>query len=97
MPSELKPAPRSQQARELAELAGGVGRILERARRNLDANDLKMASHWVDWAVEAEPDSAEAHALRAAVYERRVGAETSTMSKGIFRAAAADSSQRAKP
>jgi alkyl sulfatase BDS1-like metallo-beta-lactamase superfamily hydrolase len=97
VPSELKPAPRAQQARELADLAGGVGRILERARRSLDANDLKMASHWVDWAVEADPDSAEAHALRVAVYEKRVSAESSTMSKGIFRAAAADSAKRAKP
>jgi len=97
VPSELKPAPRRQQARELAELAGGLGRVLERAQRSLDAGDLKMASHWVDWAVEAEPDSAEAHALRAAVYERRVAAESSTMSKGIFRAAANESAQKARP
>jgi alkyl sulfatase BDS1-like metallo-beta-lactamase superfamily hydrolase len=96
VPSELKPAPRAQQARELAELAGGVDKIAARARRSLDAGDLKMASHWVDWAAEAEPSSAEIHALRAAVYEKRVAAESSTMSKGIFRAAANESAQRAK-
>jgi alkyl sulfatase BDS1-like metallo-beta-lactamase superfamily hydrolase len=97
VPSELKPAPRAQQARELVEVAGGLARILDRAQQSLDANDLRMASHWVDWAAEAAPDSKEAHALRAAVYERRMAAESSTMSKGIFRAAAADSSKRAGP
>jgi alkyl sulfatase BDS1-like metallo-beta-lactamase superfamily hydrolase len=97
VPSELKPAPRAQQARELVEVAGGLARILDRAQQSLDANDLRMASHWVDWAAEAAPDSKEAHALRAAVYERRMAAESSTMSKGIFRAAAADSSKRARP
>ena len=56
-----------------------------------------MASHWVDWAVEADPDSREAHALRSDVYARRVEAESSTMSKGIFRAAANESGARAKP
>jgi alkyl sulfatase BDS1-like metallo-beta-lactamase superfamily hydrolase len=97
VPSELKPAPRAQQARELVEVAGGLARILDRAQQSLDANDLRMASHWVDWAAEAAPDSKEAHALRAAVYERRMAAESSTMSKGIFRAAAVDSSKRAGP
>ena len=97
VPSELKPAPRAQQARELAELAGGVARLLERAAKSLSSGDLKMASHWVDWAADAEPDSAEVHRLRAEVYKRRVDAETSTMSKGIFRAAANDSAKRAQP
>ncbi|HTO52037.1 MAG TPA: alkyl sulfatase dimerization domain-containing protein [Myxococcota bacterium] len=97
VPSELKPAPRAQQARELAELAGGVGPILARAARSLAAGDLRMASHWVDWAIEAEPESREAHALRADVYQRRVEAESSTMSKGIFRAAAQDSAKKLAP
>jgi alkyl sulfatase BDS1-like metallo-beta-lactamase superfamily hydrolase len=97
VPSELKPAPRAQQARELVELAGGLAPILARAQRSLAAGDLRMASHWADWAVEAEPESLEAHALRGEVYQRRVEAESSTMSKGIFRAAAQDSAKRLKP
>jgi alkyl sulfatase BDS1-like metallo-beta-lactamase superfamily hydrolase len=97
VPSELKPAPRAQQARELAELAGGVAPLLARASASLEKGDLRMASHWVDWAVEAAPDSREAHALRQAVYAKRVEVETSTMSKGIFRAAANESSALAKP
>jgi alkyl sulfatase BDS1-like metallo-beta-lactamase superfamily hydrolase len=97
VPSELKPAPRAQQARELAELAGGVARLLERAAKSLASGDLKMASHWVDWAADAEPESAEVHRLRALVYKQRVDAETSTMSKGIFRAAANDSAKKSQP
>jgi len=96
VPSELKPAPRAQQARELVALAGGVKPLLARAAELLAAGDLRMASHWVDWAAEAEPDSREVHGLRSAVYARRVELETSTMSKGIFRSAANDSNERAK-
>ncbi|HTO06580.1 MAG TPA: alkyl sulfatase dimerization domain-containing protein [Myxococcota bacterium] len=97
VPSELKPAPRAQQAREIAALAGGVGGLLARASASLAAGDLRMASHWVDWAVEAEPESREAHALRSDVYARRVEAESSTMSKGIFRAAANESAKKGRP
>ncbi len=95
--SELKPAPRAQQAREIAEVAGGVARLLERAAKSLGSGDLRMASHWVDWAADAEPASTEVHRLRADVYKRRVDAETSTMSKGIFRAAANDSTRKLQP
>ena len=95
--SELKPAPRAQQAREIAEVAGGVARLLERASKSLSSGDLRMASHWVDWAADAEPASVEVHRLRAEVYKQRVDAETSTMSKGIFRAAANDSGKKSQP
>jgi alkyl sulfatase BDS1-like metallo-beta-lactamase superfamily hydrolase len=94
VPSELKPAPRREQAREIASLAGGVGRLLARARECAAGGDLTMACHLVDWAVEAEPESAEVRELRAEVYERRAFAEPSTMSKGIFGAAARDSRER---
>jgi alkyl sulfatase BDS1-like metallo-beta-lactamase superfamily hydrolase len=49
----------------------------------------------VDTAACAEPDSREAHALRAEVYARRVAQETSTMSKGVFGAAARESREKA--
>jgi alkyl sulfatase BDS1-like metallo-beta-lactamase superfamily hydrolase len=97
VPSELKPAPRAALAREIAALAGGVGPLLARARAALDARDLRLASHLVDWAAEAEPASREVHALRAEVYTARTAAETSTMSKGIFGAAARESAAKAKP
>lgn len=95
--SELKPAPRAQQAREIAEVAGSVAGLLERATKSLASGDLRMASHWVDWAADAEPDSVEMNRLRAEVYQQRVDAETSTMSKGIFRAAATDSGKKSQP
>jgi alkyl sulfatase BDS1-like metallo-beta-lactamase superfamily hydrolase len=94
VPSELKPAPRRQQAREIAELAGGVSRLLARAHACLEAGDLAMACHLVDWAADAEPESGEVHDLRVQVYAARVRAEPSTMSRGIFAAAARDSKQR---
>ena len=94
VPSELKPAPRRALGREIAALAGGIGPLLERARAALEAGDLKIASHLVDFAADAEPESREVHALRAEVYRRRVGAESSTMSKGVFGAAARESREK---
>jgi alkyl sulfatase BDS1-like metallo-beta-lactamase superfamily hydrolase len=94
VPSELKPSPRRQQAREIAALAGGVSRLLARAQQCMEGGDLAMACHLVDWAADAEPDSREVHQLRAEVYVRRVFAEPSTMSRGIFGAAARESQQR---
>ncbi|HVH05588.1 MAG TPA: alkyl sulfatase dimerization domain-containing protein [Myxococcota bacterium] len=96
VPSELKPAPRRAQAREIAALAGGVGPLLARAKAALLGGDLKIASHLADWAVEAEPESREAHALRAEVYTRRTLAESSTMSRGVFGAAARESRTKAE-
>jgi len=96
VPSELKPAPRAALAREVAALAGGLGPLLDRARAALLAGDLRLASHLIDWAADAEPNSREAHALRAEVYRTRTAAETSTMSRGIFGAAARESAEKAK-
>jgi len=97
VPSELKPAPRAQQAAEIAALAGGVARLLERASQCANAGDFRMACHLADWAVEADPASREAHQLRASIYERRTAQETSTMSKGIFGAAARESKAACTP
>ncbi len=95
VPSELKPAPRAALAREVASLAGGVERLLERARAQLAAGDARLAAHFADWAAEAAPSSREVHALRADVYRALAAAATSTMSKGIYGAAARDSAARA--
>lgn len=90
-PCELKPAPRGQQAREIADLAGGVSALLSRAENLAGVEDYRMACHLADWAIEAEPDNAEAHRVRAGIYRARTSAEASTMSKGVFGAAARDS------
>lgn len=91
VPSELKPAPRRSVAKEVVALAGGIDKVLERATALQRAGDTRLAAHLVDWAVEAEPRSREAHALRASVYQALMEAATSTMSKGIYGAAARDS------
>ncbi|MGE5202197.1 MAG: alkyl sulfatase dimerization domain-containing protein, partial [Acidobacteriota bacterium] len=93
VPSELKPSPRHALAREMLSLAGGLERILERARSLLAADDARMAAHLVDWAVDAEPASREAHAVRAAIFRRLMDSASSTMSKGIYAAAARESAE----
>jgi alkyl sulfatase BDS1-like metallo-beta-lactamase superfamily hydrolase len=96
VPSELKPAPREHLAREIVALAGGAEKLLERASVLLAAGEARLAAHLVDWAVEAEPRSREAHAVRAEVYNRLLESSSSTMSKGIYGAAARESAGRSK-
>ena len=94
VPSELKPAPRRALGKELAALAGGVERMLERSRALLAGGDARLAAHLVDWAAEAEPDSREVHAVRAEVYRALTQAASSTMSRGIYGAAARESEEK---
>jgi alkyl sulfatase BDS1-like metallo-beta-lactamase superfamily hydrolase len=91
VPSELKPAPRAQLAKELASLSGGVAKLLERANALLAAGDARLAAHLVDCAADAAPESREVHAARAAVYGALMKAASSTMSRGIYGAAARES------
>lgn len=93
VPSELKPAPRQALAREVVFLAGGLEQLLERAQALLAAGDAQLAAHFIDWATDAEPGSSEAHAVRAAVYRKLLENSTSTMSKGIYGAAARESAE----
>jgi len=93
--SHLKPASERALGREVAALAGGLTPLLERARALVAAGDLPLASHLVDWAVAAEPESRAAHELRTRVYETRAAAASALMTRGIFSATAADSARRA--
>ncbi len=95
VPSELKPSPRGALAQEVVALAGGMNKLLGRAQSLLAAGDARLAAHLVDWAVEADARSKEANALRAAVYRRMMESSTSTMSKGIYGAAARESEGKA--
>ncbi|MFP6583236.1 MAG: alkyl sulfatase dimerization domain-containing protein, partial [Candidatus Hydrogenedentota bacterium] len=96
IPSELKPASHDEQAREIVTLSGGLGAVLGRANTLSSAGNHRMACHWVDWAVAADPDSKEAHTVRAQVYGARLKEETSTMSKGIYGQAKGDSTKIAE-
>ena len=96
VPSHLKPAREAEVGREVASLAGGVERLVSRARALADAGDLAMASHLIDWAVAAEPVDDAAHAARAAIYEARARQATALMTRGIFTAAARESAGRTR-
>ena len=97
VPSELKPAPRAALAREVAALSGGMEKLLARAQALLASGDARLAAHFADWAVETEPASREAHAVRAAVYKALAESAASTMSRGIYGAAARESETKAAP
>lgn len=88
-PCELKPAPRSRVASEIAVLAGGARRLLVRATRAADGGDLRLACHLADYALEADPDDRRVCEGVAAIYDRRAAAETSLMAINLFASAAA--------
>lgn len=88
-PSELKPAPRADVAREIAALAGGPEKLLARAQELVDAGDLRLASHLADYALEAAPGDGAVQEAVAALYDRRAGGETSLMAANLYNSAAA--------
>jgi alkyl sulfatase BDS1-like metallo-beta-lactamase superfamily hydrolase len=90
-PSHLKPAPARRLAAELAELAGGAGRLAERARQVASGGDLRLAGHLAELAAQAAPSDRGVHAVRAEVFAARAREEASTMSKGVFSWAAHES------
>jgi alkyl sulfatase BDS1-like metallo-beta-lactamase superfamily hydrolase len=92
-PDNLMPAPRSEQAREWVTLAGGLRPVLDRAAALLAEGNLRLACHLIEYAVIAEPGSAEAHELRAEIYGRRSRQQTSTMGRNILNHAALASHQ----
>jgi len=88
-PSELKPAPRLDLAREIAQLCGGALSLAERAEKLTNDGQLRLACHLADFALEAAPSDSAVQAKVAAVYETRAAAETSLMATNIFNAATA--------
>ncbi len=93
-PAHLKPAPDAALAAELAALAGGAGALADRAATLAAEGDLRLAGHLAELAVQAAPDDAGAHRVRAEVFAQRAGEELSTMSKGVFSWAADESQAR---
>ena len=96
-PATLKPAPDAVLASEVAALAGGAGRLAERAQELAAAGELRLAGHLAEMAALAAPDDAAVHAVRAAVFGKRAAEERSTMSKGVFSWAERESRERAGP
>jgi alkyl sulfatase BDS1-like metallo-beta-lactamase superfamily hydrolase len=93
--SHLKPAEHRAQAEEVASMAGGADVLMGRALRRMEEGELALASHLIDWAVAAAPESRAAHEARMRIYTARAQESASTMAHGIFRAAAMDSAAKA--
>jgi alkyl sulfatase BDS1-like metallo-beta-lactamase superfamily hydrolase len=89
-PANLKPAPEALLAAELAALAGGAGRLADRATALAEAGELRLACHLAEVARRAAPDDPAIRAARAQVYQQRAARERSLMARGIYRAAAED-------
>jgi alkyl sulfatase BDS1-like metallo-beta-lactamase superfamily hydrolase len=95
-PAHLKPAPAARLAAELAELAGGAGRLAERAEELAAAGDLRLAGHLAELAAQATPGDPGVQRARAAVFAARAAAERSTMAIGVFRWAATEAERAAE-
>jgi alkyl sulfatase BDS1-like metallo-beta-lactamase superfamily hydrolase len=89
-PANLKPAPEAAVAAEVARLAGGAGRLVERATAIAETGDLALACHLAEMAARAAPADRDVRAARAAIYKRRAESESSLMARSIYRAAADD-------
>ena len=89
-PANLKPAPDTELAMELALLAGGALKLAERGHE-LMSSDPRLACHLAEFAAQANPDAPEIHQIRAEIYQNRRTMETSLMSKGIYGSAAKES------
>lgn len=86
-PSELKPAPREALAAEIASLAGDAETLAERALALAD-EDVRLAGHLADYALEAAPENESVQDAVAEFYERRAGMEDNLMSGNIYSSAA---------
>lgn len=87
-PSDLKPAPRSDIAAELVDLAGGPDQLLNRIDELQESGELQVASHLADVALEAHPDVDSVRTAVADHYERRAEMEHDDLSTNLFTAAA---------
>jgi alkyl sulfatase BDS1-like metallo-beta-lactamase superfamily hydrolase len=90
----LLPAPKAAQAAEWIALAGGLDRVLARAKSLLADGELAVARHLVEAACHAAPADVAGHALRAEVYAASADAEPASMARNILRHAARASGPR---
>ena len=84
IPSHLKPAPEKEQAGEIARLAGGVDKLISRAKKLADAGNFRMACHLADWAYLAAENDLKVCNMVKQIYTDRANTENSTMAMGVF-------------
>ena len=83
-PSELQPPPSAHLAAELASLAGGAKRLIERAQTLASRGDLALACHLAEMAWLAAPGDLGIQKERATIYKLRGEQATSLMAKGVY-------------
>ena len=83
-PSHLKPAREIDQAKEIANLAGGATRLAERALELMNAGEMRMACHLAEWAWLDSPNDKDICEIASNVFLTRAKNENSTMAIGIF-------------
>ena len=91
--ADLLPATWTAQAKEISQLAGGAGTLVNRGRALLEQGDTVMAAHIAEWATRAAPQDRAAQTLKRDVYAQRLSQEESLMAQGIYRAAMNDARQ----
>ncbi|RJG09594.1 alkyl sulfatase dimerization domain-containing protein, partial [Massilia cavernae] len=84
MPSHWNPAPVADEAREVAALAGGARKLVQRARAIVKANPA-LAAQLADWAWLAAPDDAVVLKGVLDVYGGRIGPDTTTQEALVYR------------
>ncbi|SFT33671.1 Metallo-beta-lactamase superfamily protein [Actinopolyspora lacussalsi subsp. righensis] len=90
-PARLKPAPRPELAAELAALVGGAERLATRARELGAAEQPRLAAHLAQLAGDAAPHDPEIHRQRMRVFRELEREAGSTMARGIYGWAVAES------
>lgn len=90
-PSHLKPSAPGVLARSIAEMAGGVEALSDRALATAESGELALACELVEFAVAADPTNVAAMAARRDVYASRRDSEASLMSRGIYSSASVSS------
>ncbi|MFF1381299.1 alkyl sulfatase dimerization domain-containing protein [Streptomyces sp. NPDC058308] len=95
-PANLKPAPEAAVAAEFAGQAGGALKLARRATELLAEGKLRLAAHLAETAALAAPTDTEVARVRAEVYAHRALKETSTMARGVFNWASAESAALAR-
>jgi alkyl sulfatase BDS1-like metallo-beta-lactamase superfamily hydrolase len=82
--AHLKLAAAGELAAELAALAGGAGRLAERAAALAEGGRTRLAAHLAELAGRAAPEDAAVQAIRATVLERCMAQETSLMGRAFL-------------
>jgi alkyl sulfatase BDS1-like metallo-beta-lactamase superfamily hydrolase len=95
-PAHLKPAPHAELAAELARLVGGAEKLAERAAALSSEGRTRLAAHLAELASSAAPQEAQIQAIRAAVLQSCIEAESSLMGKAFLAAYQRDAERRSK-